>query len=72
MKKSLETYLMILVYIKYIWFGLVGYLMSNPFYTFILNVGFLNTFYDNNFKQAWVFILFLFFSHSWMFSIKYE
>ena len=47
------------IYTKYIWFGLVGfygistivgYLMPNPFYTYI-NIWFLNIFFDNIFNE---------------------
>ena len=56
------------IYIKYIWFGLVGfygistivgYLMPNPFYTYILNIYDLWThFVDNILKWAWAHFLY--------------
>ena len=50
------------IYIKYIWFGLVGfygistivgYLMPNPFYTKILNIWYVNIFSGKILKRAW-------------------
>ena len=48
-RKSLEIYLMILIYIKVkdlVWFyaisTIVGYLMPNPVFTYILNTWFVN------------------------------
>ena len=42
-----------------IWFyaisTIVGYLKPNPFYTYVINISFWNSFFDNIFKRARVY-----------------